>query len=411
MSPLKDLLVKFVDHFFGKKAFDSVEVMQKILAQMRGCENLEKIFARMLQELQIVLEFDSYYLAVEGIKENSHLESEEIKSALQRFPVEDLPKEHNDIDAAIDHFKEKKEPAKLQLAQSLKLAGIRNYFILQDEKKSYGFLLLGAKKTRVPFSEAELNLVNGICHEAPYIIENLKMINKLLQQSRSLQEIEWAKTMLEAIAVKDELLEIGALKVIHFTSLSSEIKGDLIDYSKNNGRSSVGVYDAFHHGIQAVLTLNILFSVFRTSKDADSRFIMANQILRNFSEQKLCSAATLLAADQRNLELAIAGNPAPIIIAGSATRQIQMPESEPLGLAKNLKYSKLEHELQPGEIMLVATNGLFKAFTGIVGTDLPEFLQNHHFSSARDCREKILQKIGFKAMTKFSDDITFVLVS
>ncbi len=217
--------------------------------------------------------------------------------------------------------------------------------------------------------------------------------------------------MLDAIAAKDELLEIGSLKVIHFTSLSSEIKGDLIDYAKDTARSSVGIYDAFYHGIQAVLTLNILFSVFRTSKDADSRFIMANQILRNFSQQKLCSAATLLSAEQRNLEIAVAGNPAPIIIAGSSTRQIKVPKSEPLGLAENLKYSKLEHELQPGEIMLVATNGLFKAFAGIVGIDLLNFLQNHKFSSASDCREKILQKIGFKAMTKFSDDITFVLVS
>jgi serine phosphatase RsbU (regulator of sigma subunit) len=222
--------------------------------------------------------------------------------------------------------------------------------------------------------------------------------------------VEWAKKMFEAITVREAKLNIGELEAVHFTSLSKEIKGDLIDYYQSCDEKMIGVYDAFHHGIQAVLTLNILFSVFRANNDCKDRLISANKILRTFSEQQLCSAVTTISAKGRKLTGFLAGNPEPVVISGKNTRELKLEQNKPLGLADYLKIASFEVDLKPDEFILVSTNGLFKAFEKIAEKTLLAFLRENTFSDFYDCRQKILQKLGTKEISKFDDDITFIIV-
>jgi hypothetical protein len=408
-SPLKDLLIRLVDQFFGRKNFDSASVMKHILKEMRSSQKIDRMLKRLLQELKLVLEFSGCQIDIDGFR---IAEQDQPSKPLISFTasLKDIPEELNEVETMADYLKNQGQPERSAELNELKNSGIRNVFRLQNGDAECGYLFLGAKTSKVPYSEAEINLVAGICNEVPHLVENLKMIEKLLVQDRSLQEIEWAKKMLDAISAPSRQLNIGELELIPFTSLSSEIKGDLIDFHKDKNGEFIGLYDAFHHGIQAVLTLNIIFSIFRSDNDTEAALKKVHQILRHFHSQNMCSAATILTAQKRSIRLTIAGNPLPIVITANEARQIEARhKTEPLGLGEKPLYESFEYELAQNEMLLIATNGLFKAFEQIANMPLLDFLNNEKFVDNSDCRDKIIARLGATSAAGFSDDITFLI--
>lgn len=407
-SPLKDMLIKLVDQFFGRKTFDSARVMQHILSEMRSSQSVDKMFSRLIKELRLILDFSMCQIEIEGFS-TIRIDDETRSLELPHFDFMGLPKGMNDIETTAEHFRSLGEMEKAAAIVQFKEKGVRNFFLLKSDARSYGLLLLGAKTTKVPYAQAEINLVEGICNEAPHLIENFRMIQRLLEKDRSSQEIEWARKMLRAISAPNSQLMIGSLEVIPFTSLSSEIKGDLIDYNKAEKDEFIGIYDAFHHGIQAVLTLNIVFSVFRSEANAVGKLQKANFVLQNFKDQSLCSAVTILKASERRISITMAGNPAPILITPNSARELSPKQNQPIGLSEQLSFSEEGLLLEAGHLILISTNGLLKAFEQVAQISLIEFLSSGGFVSPQDCKDKIIDKLGHKTATDFSDDITFVV--
>jgi serine phosphatase RsbU (regulator of sigma subunit) len=124
----------------------------------------------------------------------------------------------------------------------------------------------------------------------------------------------------------------------------------------------------------------------------------------------MCSAATILTAQKRSIRLTIAGNPLPIVITANEARQIEARhKTEPLGLGEKPLYESFEYELAQNEMLLIATNGLFKAFEQIANMPLLDFLNNEKFVDNSDCRDKIIARLGATSAAGFSDDITFLI--
>lgn len=403
-SPLKDLLIRLVDHFFGRRSFDSASTMQHILGEMRRCQKIDRMMMRMAQELKLVLDFSFCHVCLNN---QTPITLADENAALIPCDFSNVPEEINEIEAAIEYFRSIDRPGNSQQMLKIKESGIRHFFRLKEAQNDHGLLLLGGKATRVPYTETEINLVTGICHEVPFIIENLRMIERLISQDRNLQEIEWAKKMLQAISVPQVQLQLGNFSFAHFSSLSSEIKGDLIDFCQEDGQSFIGLYDAFHHGIKAVLTLNLVFSVFRAENKAEKKLGTANKVLQNFHEEKLCSAATLIEAEDDSLKIFSAGNPAPVVFSESSIRELEAGSTSPLGLSGQATFCSHAVQLAAQEFMLISTNGLFKAFAEI-NCSLNDFLKEK-FASPQDCRDKIVARLSKLLSSGFSDDITFLI--
>ncbi|MFZ5952833.1 MAG: PP2C family protein-serine/threonine phosphatase [Candidatus Rifleibacteriota bacterium] len=406
-SPLKELLIKLVNHFFGRQTFDSASVMQHILAEMRRCPDPEKMMQRLLQELKLVIDFSSGQVTLsDGV--NVNYESENCHELCSSFDFGIVPGDINDIETAQDYMKSMNLPESAQKLGEFKEKGIRNFFRLATTTHNYGLMLLGAKTTRVPYTETEINLVDGICREIPFLLENLRMIERLISQDRSIQEIELARKMLRAISAEGERLELGNFSFARFSTLSEEIKGDLIDYRQGE-QGFIGLYDAFHHGIQAVLTLNLIFAAFRTGDSPWAMLERANLVLLHFSEQQLNSAVTILRAAENNLEVFSAGNPSPLVITPGNATYLLGSTGQPLGLTEKADCFSGQFCPKRHELLLISTNGLFKAFQDIAGISLESFLKSESFANIEDCRDKIVARLGKQIYSGFSDDITFLV--
>jgi superfamily II DNA/RNA helicase len=80
-------------------------------------------------------------------------------------------------------------------------------------------------------------------------------------------------------------------------------------------------------------------------------------------------------------------------------------KTSPLGMSSAT--SDCEVGLKHGEMLLVSTNGLFKAFAELK-IDIDEFLRENAVS-AKKCRDRIVDELGRLLKSGFSDDITFLI--
>ncbi|MGM0600054.1 MAG: PP2C family protein-serine/threonine phosphatase [Candidatus Rifleibacteriota bacterium] len=408
-SPLKDLIIKTVDKIFGRQSFDSASVMQHILTETRNSKNLQSMLTKLKSELKLILDFTSFYISIKSLKVsyNQNAEQEEIYEIIDSLP--NLPAEINEIESLADFFATNDDTASTEQLKKLKLAGYRNLFQIQNEKQTYGYLLLGGKKTKVPYTETEINLVNGLCKELPHLIENLEMLQKMLVQDRNQQEIQQARKMLESISFAENKFSFAGLNFITYSSLSHQIKGDLIDFSEGESNNYLALYDAFHHGIPAVLTLNIIFSVFRSVNDPFAKFNQTESVLRCFHSKELCAAATLIKGEKNKFLVINAGNPPPLLITGNQPQPLKLIDSKPLGLTGTAEITSTEIELTEDSILIISTNGLYKAFEKLCQQTFSDFLKENKFSCPPDCYDKIIARLNRCKISEFTDDITFVV--
>lgn len=406
-SPLKDFLDSVVDRFFGRHSFDSAKVMRHVLSEMRQTPDTDKLFTKLLLELKLVLEFESAVIVINDGAQISHPDN--LRPEIDRIVFTGLDTEINNLDEICNFYASENNAELTQKATELKEEGFRHCFLFANDQKNYGALLLSPKTSKLPYAEIELNLVSSISHEIPHIIENLQMIDKLLKQERGLQEVKWARKMLRSISASNSARSFGDLEIATFTSLAEEIKGDMIDMHRSEQNLFLGVYDAFHHGIHAVLTLNIIFTVFRSCIEPKEKFVQANKILRLFLEQNLCSAVTLTFERNGKYCLYNLGNPSPLIIKNGQVTRLITQQTRPIGLETEPKYESAEVNIAENELLIISTNGLYKAFDKLKGFSLESFLTDKTFESPLECRQEIIEALSNNERLDFEDDITFVI--
>lgn len=394
-SPLKEMLISLVDRFFGRQNFDSAKVMQNILSELRKQPDQAKLFSRFTSELQLILDFAHARVAV--------------PSAPEVVVFQGIDEDLNEVDAIAHHFAGVPDPAQEKLARDLRARDTRHYFAFRNENDFYGCLLLGPKNSKVPYTETELNLVQGLTKEIPHILENLQMIDRLLTQEKISQEIQWAGNMLQAISAANGTSSFAGLRIATFATLSGEIKGDMIDVCDLPENRFIGLYDAFHHGLQAVLTLNILFSVFRSIQHIPDKLRKAGEILQHFTQQQLCSAVTIISVNGNKVSIQNCGNPHPLLISDGKVTPMPLADSRPVGLTGQTEPAICD--IIPGEndLLFFSTNGLFKAFKEMKGIELTEFLAGSGSDGVEACRQRIIAEISPFIRKRYSDDITFIV--
>lgn len=393
-SPLKEMLISLVDRFFGRQSFDSAKVMQTVLAELRRQPDQARMLARFVGELQLILDFAT-----------AETMAVSMGAPVINFP--ELPEGLNEIDGIIHHFSQTGDAKLAQTARELRQKDFRHYFPFRTEEEFFGCLLVGPKNTRVPYTEAELSLVTGLANEIPHIIQNLQMIDRLLQQEKISQEISLAAGMLKAISAKTGTGSFDGLKICSFASLAGEIKGDMIDICEEPGNRYLSIFDAFHQGIQAVLTLNLVFSVFRTVTDHNDKIATADRLLRHFAGQNLCSAVTVLSRENDGFRLRNCGNPPPLLISDGKVSELPVGGSKPVGVAASP--ATCDIMLQQNDLLLISTNGLFKAFRELRGVTLSDYLAAAAPKNVEDCYRLLTSEIEPFIRKRYSDDITFII--
>jgi stage II sporulation SpoE-like protein len=145
--------------------------------------------------------------------------------------------------------------------------------------------------------------------------------------------------------------------------------GDALDYAVNEGVLHVGVLDAMGHGLAAAGVAAFALSAYRHSRRRgygllETYAAMDDAVGRQFPGERYVTAVIAqLDLEAGRLSWISAGHPPPLIIRdGRLSRTLTAPPAAPLGIPLDGPPPVVaEESLEPGDLLLVYTDGLTEA--------------------------------------------------
>jgi len=240
---------------------------------------------------------------------------------------------------------------------------------------------------------------------------------------RMKQELEHAReiqlSMLPRTVPTSDWLDIAALSLP-----ATEVGGDYFDYfALDSDRLVVVLADVAGHGVASGLVLsgvraglNMLDGELASPVDTLQRL---NRMLVRTSPRTMLvtMAVCLLDRRTRRARLATAGNPPPLHWSAASRRLSELtPGSLPLGVREDVDYRESAVDLQPGDGLLVCSDGIAEA-TDAGGEPFgyerlaTAFADAAERPGAQAVRDELLQSVwAFKGHAPQIDDITMVIV-
>lgn len=199
---------------------------------------------------------------------------------------------------------------------------------------------------------------------------------------------------------------------------ASEVGGDYYDYSLDEfGNLTFGIGDATGHGLKAGIIVTAMKLIFteHAGKNELVQFLKRasrSVHLMKFKRLYMAFAIGRLYEDNK-LELAGAGMPSAIIYRHGKRKIEEIPlKGMPLGTAVEYPYQKTVTKIDPGDIVLLMTDGLAESFNKKKEMFGVKRIQNVLKEMADKNPEQIIQRL-FKEGSQWSknssqnDDMTF----
>jgi len=301
-------------------------------------------------------------------------------------------------------------------------AGIIFQIALQNGE--YVAVSLSEKNNGRPFTDGELGLLRIVADHASLCWKNTALAEELKEQERMRQEMEIAHTIQESMLPR-QAPEIRGVDIAAMSAPAREVGGDFFDFVHTaDGLPGIVIGDGSDKGVSAAMVMSSAISTvrFASGLEVSPREILsrANARLHVDTRSHMFVAVFLgiLDADRLALRFTNAGLPKPLLLRGEQAFEIEWSDNGlhlPLGARPDTTFHEQELELDPGDILLLFTDGVIES----CNTQDEEFgvkrLRDAAFSVADDGAERIKQHIfdelrAFTGRAELHDDLTLVVM-
>jgi serine phosphatase RsbU (regulator of sigma subunit) len=186
---------------------------------------------------------------------------------------------------------------------------------------------------------------------------------EMLRRRRELglaAEIQWE--LLPSLA-----FELPGFSIAGTVEPAYEIGGDNFDYAISAHRLTVAVSDAAGHGLRAALLASLSVTAMRNARRAHCSIVeqadAANRYLvEQFPGPDFVTGLVLeLDVDSGEGMLLNAGHPPPLLLRDGAVSEFVVAPALPLGLTSSARYPLHPFRLEPGDRLLLFTDGITEA--------------------------------------------------
>jgi len=255
---------------------------------------------------------------------------------------------------------------------------------IRTRSSIYGILYIDTDLANHEYSEDDMLLAAAAGNSAGLALENARIHRDLLDKQRIDQDIEAAWTIQESFLVSDWRMDDPRLEVYGLTRPAKVVGGDFYDFARlDDDHVGLLIGDVSGKGVPAALTMALLLAEFRlcaTGVDSTAevmRRLNARMVGRS-RRGTFCTAA-LVALNLRtgNLMAANAGHHPILRISANRVSTLLPASGPPLGILEGVDWSDETARVQPGETLLLFTDGIVEARNGEVETagerDLDEY--------------------------------------
>ena len=281
-----------------------------------------------------------------------------------------------------------------------------------------GAVYLDSKRTAT-FSALDRQILDALGAQAGSILENARLIERERERQRLAQELNIAREIQQAL-VPQGVLDFPDFSIAGMYRPCDEVGGDYFDvFPLPDGRIAILIADVAGKGLGAALVTTMLqgaLSGMTIGVDPVTVFNHLNMFLCGRASVGRCATMFFgLLGPEGMLEFVRAGHPTPLLLRNGLVSELYSEGSFPIGLVDDASYDSSRIQLEPGDTLLLYTDGVTEAENNdrnlFQDTRLKEI-----FSQNGDLSLKALQDAIFSAVDEFaagasqSDDFTLLAV-
>lgn len=222
-----------------------------------------------------------------------------------------------------------------------------------------------------PFLPDDLTAVLGIANQAGLAISNARTHSKLVSQELVKQDLALAQKI-QTRFLPDRTPKIEGWDFWHEYEAAFEVGGDYFGYATlDDGRPIVVVGDVSGKGVSGALYMARLSSDVRyeaaVANDPQVVVRRVNEALTRDIEEGMFVTLIAVAIDTATGELEIinAGHSAPMVRQSNGEIvELGIPQNMPLGVDPDLDFQPYKCILDPGETVVLFTDGVTEAMNG-----------------------------------------------
>ena len=273
-----------------------------------------------------------------------------------------------------------------------------------------------------PFTKENLEIFQTFCRQVALAIENARMHRYMLEQQRLRQQLESAYRIQQSFMPQKFPEDDNESFSIYGKNLpASSVGGDLFDFVRlDDDRLAIVIGDVSGKGIPAALFMARLISDFRyfchlADSPANLMAFLNNAIIERSSQGMFVSLIGMLFnVNTGEAIISNAGHLPPLWLQIKSQRiaRIENESGIPLGVIEGFDYRNQKVNLQPGDSILLYTDGVIEArnYAGEMFT-MERLINKLSLSPAnpKELIDNLLQEIrAFQGDADQHDDITLL---
>jgi len=232
-----------------------------------------------------------------------------------------------------------------------------------------GMIILSSKLPVEHISEMDKQLLTSLASLAAMRIRNATLADQAARRRHLEEELELARRIQVAL-LPEELPEVPGYELLGVNLPSRGVSGDFYEVEERRGgwECVLWVADVCGKGVAASLLMASLEALsaapIKEGLDPDEIFVRVSHLLYERTSEERFATAFLAVLEPRTgrVRYANAGhNPALVVHAGGE-REWLGATGIPLGILEGYGYGMGRLELQPGDLILLYTDGITEAF-------------------------------------------------
>lgn len=280
---------------------------------------------------------------------------------------------------------------------------------------------VAATQKRLENKLQEVQELSEMALEQEKINKEREIEKRLLEaeNERKSRELEEARALQLSMLPK-KLPDIDPYDIAVYMETANEVGGDYYDYSIGSDRSmTLAVGDATGHGLKAGIMVAAAKSYFHTLVGESDPLTVLSRMssgIRNLDMRMMYMGLMLVKCKGYRAEIATAGMPPALhYCKKSGTVQEIVLKGLPLGTQVNYPYQNRIIDLEPGDCLLLMSDGLMELFNedrDILGLEkIKQMVVSSADDQARDIINRLEQTIEtWSGNKKNEDDITIMAV-
>ena len=254
--------------------------------------------------------------------------------------------------------------------EQLREAGVRLAVPLVSQGELVGLLNLGPRLSDQDYSSDDRKLLNSLAAQAAPALQVAQLVRRQEAEARSRERIEQelrVATLIQQNFLPKQLPDLPGWQVSAYYRPAREVGGDFYDFIElPGGQIGLVIGDVTDKGVPAAMVMAATRSVLRASAQ---RVVSPGAVLERVNELMCpdmpakmfvtCLYGVLEQATGR-FRYANAGHNLPYVRTAEGTAELRAT-GMPLGLMPGSTYEEKEAFLEPGQVMLLHSDGVAEA--------------------------------------------------